>query len=118
MATSSSALDGTTPVVTLLGDVVGSRRAPDREALHRTLVDALAAVDRAVPALDPLVVTVGDEFQGVYATVGDAVLASLLLRLHLLPGVDVRCGIGRGPVTVVDAGRTPALQDGDRKSVV
>ncbi len=35
-----------------------------------------------------------------------------MVRLALLPEVDVRCGLGQGEVTVHDAGRAPLLQDG------
>ncbi|MET0699627.1 MAG: SatD family protein [Mycobacterium sp.] len=92
----------------LLGDVVGSRTAPDRARLHRAVTDALAAVtDGAVeaPAL-----TVGDEFQGAYATVGAAIDAALSIRLALQPEVDIRFGIGWGEVTLLD--ETTRIQDG------
>ncbi|AKT50347.1 SatD family protein [Arsenicicoccus sp. oral taxon 190] len=110
--TPSAPFTGAYDAVALLGDLVASRAAPDRGDLHQRLTAALSWVDDLVPPLDPLVVTVADEFQGVYATAGDAVLASLLVRLALLPAQDVRCGIGRGEVRVIDASRTPALQDG------
>lgn len=94
--------------VALLGDLVDSRAARDRVALHARLSDALAhANDRHRP-LDPLRVTVGDEFQGVFATLGDALAASYTVRLAL--GTDVRFGIGRGSVAVIDA--TGNVQDG------
>lgn len=96
----------------LLGDVVESRRAASRRALHERLGAALRRVDETVPALEPLTTTVSDEFQGVYPDVGSAVLASLLVRLHTLPDVDVRCGIGRGLVQVIDRDHVPPLQDG------
>ena len=99
-------------VYALLGDVVGSRRAGNRRVLHEHLGAALRQVEQVVPALEPLTTTVSDEFQGVYADVGSAVLASLLVRLHTLPQVDVRCGIGRGLVQVIDHGHVPPLQDG------
>lgn len=96
----------------LLGDIVHSRAARDRVVLHHAVVDALAWCDEVVPPLEPLAVTVGDEFQGTYATIGDAVLASLLVRLALLPLIDVRCGLARGEVQVIDGTRRPPLQDG------
>ena len=55
-------------------------------------------------------VTVGDEFQGTYATLGEAVEAALRVRLALLPEVDTRFGLGRGEVTVLDARR--GIEDG------
>lgn len=96
----------------VIGDVVGSRAAPDRAAAQRRLQEVLDEVQAAVPGLQPLEPTVGDEFQGAYATLGDASRAALLVRLSLLPQIDVRCGIGVGETTVYDATRTPILQDG------
>ena len=94
----------------LIGDFVASRRAPDRRALHRTVEAALARVGEGVPAVTELRIVVGDEFQGAFATLGDAVDAALLVRLELLPDADVRVGIGRGPVELLDAER--GIEDG------
>lgn len=97
-------------VATLIGDVVGSRTSTDRARLHGTLSDVLA---RANEVLDPVValrVTVGDEFQGCFATVGAAVHASLWLRLHLVPEADLRHGIGWGEVAVL--AEEPRVEDG------
>jgi hypothetical protein len=94
----------------LIGDIVDSRGAADRAALHRSVEAALLVVEDAVPSLAGLRVTVGDEFQGSYATLGDAVDAALRVRLALLPDVDTRIGIGRGPVATLDAER--GIEDG------
>ncbi|OBI42595.1 RNA polymerase subunit sigma-70 [Mycobacterium colombiense] len=96
------------PRATLIGDVVGSRRATDRSKLHRALANALRHI--AVGAIDPPAFTVGDEFQGSYPTVGAAIDAALSLRLAVGPDVDVRFGIGWGAVTVLDA--DAGIQDG------
>ena len=93
---------------TVIGDVVGSRRARDRSDLHRAVTTALRRV--ADGAIDPLAFTVGDEFQGSYPTVGAAIYAAFSLRLLLAPEIDVRFGIGWGAVTVLDA--TAGIQDG------
>jgi hypothetical protein len=95
----------------LVGDVVRSRDVPDRQALHASLREALETVndELAEEIVDPVRITVGDEFQGRFASVGAAVHASLLLRLVLLPLADVRFGLGWGEVTVLDADGT---QDG------
>ena len=95
---------------TLIGDVVASRRSPNRSALHRAVTGALTqATDDAV---DAPALTVGDEFQGSYRTVGAAITAALAIRLALAadhdPGVDVRFGIGWGGVTMLDE----RIQDG------
>ena len=66
---------GNGAVVALLADVVGSR-THERAALHRALLAAVDDANERVPALDPLRPTVGDELQGVYATLGGAPPAS------------------------------------------
>lgn len=95
---------------TVIGDLVGSRRAADRARLHATLGQALAAVNEQLAPPTPLRVTVGDEYQGVLASLGDALRATLLLRVALLPDVDVRHGIGCGEVTVL--AEEPRVEDG------
>jgi hypothetical protein len=94
----------------VIGDLVGSRGAPNRRALHRAVETALVSVNTAVPAVTELRITVGDEFQGTYATLGAAIEAALRVRLELLPAADVRVGIGRGPVQLLDAQR--GIEDG------
>jgi hypothetical protein len=93
---------------TLIGDVVGSRNVPDRAAAHLLLNDALREV--AAGAVDPPAFTAGDEFQGSYPTVGEAVDAALFLRLAVAPRIDIRFGIGWGAVTMLD--ETAGIQDG------
>jgi len=94
----------------VIGDLVGSRGAPNRRALHRAVEKALVSVNAAVPAVTELRITVGDEFQGAYDTLGAAIEAALRVRLELLPSADVRVGIGRGPVQLLDAER--GIEDG------
>src|SRR5215471_720486 len=93
---------------TVIGDVVGSRRARDRPALHRRVATALRQV--AGGAIDPPAFTVGDEFQGSYGTLGAAIDAALTVRLSLAPETDVRFGIGWGTVAILDA--EAGIQDG------
>lgn len=93
---------------TLIGDVVGSRRAADRGTQHRTLQDALATV--ADDAIDPPAFTVGDEFQGSYPSVGAAIDAAFTLRMRVAPEIDIRFGLGWGGVEVLDA--DAGIQDG------
>lgn len=95
--------------VALLGDIVGSRKS-DRSAAHRHILAAISATNAAVEQLDPLRVTVGDELQGVYASLGDALSASFMLRNLLFDAVDLRFGLGGGEVRVLDAER--GIQDG------
>ena len=90
--------------VALLGDVVRSRNS-DRSRVHGALLAAIDACNDAQPPLDPLRVTVGDEVQGVYATLGQAVAVMLRLRDELLGIADVRCGLGGGDVRPSNARR-------------
>jgi hypothetical protein len=96
----------------LIGDLVASRRLGDRAAAQTRVVSVLREVDEGGNGLQPLEPTVGDEFQGAFRTLGAATRAALLVRLGLLPVVDVRCGIGFGDTTVFDGSRRPLLQDG------
>lgn len=93
---------------TLIGDVVDSRRAADRGALHREVTAALDTV--AAGALDAPALTVGDEFQGSYPDIGAALAAAWKIRLAAAPAVDIRFGIGWGPVRVLD--EASGIQDG------
>ncbi len=98
------------PLAALIGDVVGSRSTADRAGLHRRLDELLVRANAELRPVVPLRITVGDEFQGCFATVGEAVHATLWLRLQLLPEADLRHGIGWGPVTVLD--HEPRVEDG------
>lgn len=104
-------------VATLIGDLVASRGVTDRRGLHDRLISALAsgadALSQDLVATAPLHITVGDEFQGGFGTIGAALHASLLIRTQLLigqPEADLRCGIGWGSVQVLD--RRTGVQDG------
>src|SRR5436190_23857223 len=92
--------DGT--YFTLIGDVVGSRAASDRSALQANLKRVLIRINREVQPALPLEPTLGDEFQGCFDSLSEAVAASLLLRLELLDQVeiDTRYGLGHGWVAV------------------
>ncbi len=97
-------------MATVIGDVVGSRGSEDRSALHVRLGTLLAEVTTALDPATPLRITVGDEYQGGFATVAEAVHATLLLRLTLAPDVDVRHGIGWGEVAILQP--APRVEDG------
>jgi hypothetical protein len=97
---------------TLIGDVVGSRKLPDRTAAQTRIGEALREVTEHLQPAQALEPTAGDEFQGAFTSLGTAVSATILVRLALLPEIDVRCGLGHGELTVHDASRTPVLQDG------
>jgi hypothetical protein len=87
----------------LIGDLVGSRTVDDRRELHQRLTETLHRVQAEVPALDPPTVTAGDEFQGSYARIGEALQAGFLIRVLLAPDYDVRFGIGWGTAELLDA---------------
>lgn len=95
---------------TLIGDVVASRTAGDRAALHDRLTRVLAEVNDAFAPTTPLRITIGDEYQGGFATVGHALQASLRVRLALLPELDVRHGLGWGDLRVLQ--EEPRVEDG------
>ena len=111
---------GSGPVATVLGDIVGSRGFRDRRDLHRRLVgrldelnDLFRAEERETATAvlaSPLRVTAGDEYQGTFTTLGGALRATRWLRLALLPDVDVRHGLGWGPVELLD--EEPRIEDG------
>ena len=102
----------TEAMFTVIGDLVGSRHVADRRAVQTALGRALDEVNEALAPAQTLEPTVGDEFQGGFASLTDAIRATLMVRLTLLPFVDSRCGIGYGGVTVHDDTRSPLLQDG------
>jgi DNA-binding transcriptional LysR family regulator len=96
--------------VTVIGDLVGSRRSEDRAAMHERFARAVADVNRTYAPPVPLRIGVGDEFQGIFASLGDAIAATLRLRMALLPRDDVRQGIGSGRVVVL--AEEPRVEDG------
>lgn len=100
--------------VAVIADIVGSRSLPDRAAAQRALDDAILRVERDVPcAKRPLEPVVGDELQGVYSSLPDAMASLLLLRLALPDIVECRYGLGVGetgdvPSRVGDLAEGPA----------
>jgi hypothetical protein len=96
----------------VIGDVVGSRQATSRSRLQQRLDKALAVVNEALETVQPLTPTLGDEFQGMFGRIEDAMEASFRLRVELVGKVDVRIGIGWGTLRTQDTSRTPFGQDG------
>ncbi|GAA3034607.1 SatD family protein [Microbacterium dextranolyticum] len=88
--------------VAVIADIVGSRDLPDRRAAQRDLEAALDRADDVMPAsigrIDPLRAVVGDELQGTFVDLRSALAATLLQRLSLPSGIDLRFGIGIGDV--------------------
>lgn len=96
--------------MTIIGDLVDSRRSRDRAAVHARFEEAVATINADHDLMVPLRIGLGDEFQGIFASLGSAVTATLRLRLELLPDVDVRQGIGLGRVQVLS--EEPRVEDG------
>lgn len=97
-------------VATVIGDVVGSRHAASRARLHARLEAVLAEVNADSEPLTPLRITVGDEYQGAFVSLGAALRAVRRIQLVLGPDVDVRHGLGWGPVSVLS--EAPRVEDG------
>lgn len=99
------------PVIAVIVDLVDSRTLEDRSAAQKDVERAFDST-ADITALDPLRATVGDEFQVIYATLTDALLATTAATLALPPTVQIRLGIGRGQVRTIGAGGAGPLQDG------
>lgn len=99
----------TVSVAALTADIVGSRGLADRSGAQAAIERAVAVAHAALPhtvlrdtgATRPLAPTVGDELQGVYAGVRDALAVVLVTRLALPDGVECRFGIGLGAIVAV-----------------
>ena len=97
----------------VIGDVIKSRQHRDRFALQRALQEALSEVNDEVPPVQPLKITIGDEFQGLYPSLELALLATLYVSLRLIANeAEVRFGVGWGVIPIQDAANVPFGQDG------
>lgn len=97
----------------MLADLVASRRAADRPSVHRRVTEVLEQANAHLAPLAPLRITVGDEYQGAFATVGEALRAVTWLRLELAvgePGIDVRHGVAWGTAQPLQS--DPPVEDG------
>jgi hypothetical protein len=85
--------------VVVIADIVASRRLSDRAAAQHRLAEVVEQVGADLPvAVQALTATVGDELQGEYARLDDALASLLLVRLTLPDDVDCRFGVGVGEV--------------------
>ncbi|WP_286929721.1 MULTISPECIES: SatD family protein [Aeromicrobium] len=98
--------------VALIGDLVASRQATSRAEAQERLIGALAAAAELVPSEQRPAPTIGDEFQSTHATVHDALLTALVVRLALPEEMDARVGIGVGAFEVVGRSEYGLTQDG------
>ncbi|GAA2902482.1 SatD family protein [Microbacterium esteraromaticum] len=91
-------------VVAVIADIVGSRRLRDRAGAQRVFDETIVRVQREHPLADqPLQPTVGDEQQGVYRTLDDALAGVLLLQLALPEGIEFRYGLGIGEIRAIES---------------
>lgn len=97
-------------VATVIGDLVGSRTKSDRAKVHKAFAEAIEEINEAWQPVTPLRITVGDEYQGAFETVGAAIQAAFRLRIALDPVVGVRHGISWGPTRVLRD--DPRVEDG------
>lgn len=97
-------------VAALIGDVVGSREAPDRRRLQDEVLAILDQVSARFPAR--LEVTLGDEFQARYPDLETAVAAAWYLHVCGLGTARFRVGIGWGELAVEGSESSPFGQDG------
>ncbi len=97
-------------VAALLGDVVGSRQVVDRGALQTGLGSLLAEV--AGQGATRIQMTIGDEFQGRYRSLAEAVSDSLDLHLGSVGLARLRIGIGWGDLALDAGPDTQFGQDG------
>jgi len=100
-----------TLMAAVIGDVIASRTFADRVGLHERLAGVLERVNTRLAPATPLRFTVGDEFQGAFTTIEEALRATLRLRVGLLStGADLRHGIGWGEVSTLQD--VPRVEDG------
>lgn len=99
-------------VAVVIIDIVGSRELADRASAQLLIDETLAHVREHGPTpIEAVRPTVGDEMQGVYATLSQALAATLLAQLALPEGIEFRFGIGLGEIeSIPAAGR--ALSEG------
>ncbi|KNY06439.1 SatD family protein [Microbacterium sp. GCS4] len=91
-------------VIAVVADIVGSRKLDDRTSAQRILDETIARVEADLPlAQQPLTPTVGDEQQGVYRALDDALVSLLMIQLRLPDGIAFRFGIGIGAVSAVES---------------
>lgn len=98
--------------VAVIADIVKSREMTDRVGAYHDILFSFQLAGLVVPPEQLVWPTVGDEFQAVYTSMAEAVLATTLVRLSLPTKVDLRFGLGRGIRTVLLPKSTDKIQDG------
>ncbi len=87
--------------VAIIGDLVGSRKIEDRQKLQRQLLDSLSDINNKFKDSlhSGLIVTTGDEFQGLAKDLKTAYNLTIEIKHRLFP-YRARFGIGRGTLDV------------------
>ncbi|MCP3998174.1 MAG: hypothetical protein GY722_24400 [bacterium] len=97
----------------IIGDIVESKTATDREGLQHVFLDVLDTANRTTSPQTDLRITRGDEFEGSYKTISDAWVATLRLRLLMKEhGHDLWTSVAWGKVTALPEAPNAAAQDG------
>ena len=96
----------------VIGDLVGSRQQTSRAKAQQHLLHALEVANTRLPAIQKLEPTIGDELQGVYGDLHNALYATVLVRLALPDDMDCRFGVGVGEVEIVGSSAYGLTQDG------
>lgn len=99
----------------LIGDIVDSRNLADRDAAQQIFKQACQQINRRRKALDiasPLMITLGDEFQGVLS--GPQALWQVIsnLELALFDTCQLRFSVGVGTITTELNSRSSLGMDG------
>lgn len=97
--------------VAVIGDLVKSRQARRRDELQMDMERALKFANRLTSPADALAPSLGDEFQGLYGSIDEALAATLIVQLCLGPR-RVRIGVGAGRVSIYRGDSVPFRQDG------
>ena len=99
-------------VIAVIADIVGSRQLHDRAQAQRAIEQVITQVEDDFPlARESLAATVGDELQGVYDNLGEAMASLLAIQLRLPENVALRFGLGIGEIREV-ASAGGSLSDG------
>ncbi len=97
----------------LIGDIVGSKSAAQRNALQQHFLAALEEANEATSPRTTLRVTRGDEFEGSYGSGEEAWEATLWLRLLMRQhGHDLWISVAWGEMTALPESDEAAAQDG------
>lgn len=97
----------------IIGDIVESKTASDRDSLQHLFLDVLAAANQTTAPQTDLRITRGDEFEGSYETIAGAWWATLRLRLLMLQrGHDLWISVAWGEVTALPDAPHASAQDG------